>query len=362
MKILHLLTDVGGNAWGLSRGERQLGLESEVMTSVKSTVGYPTDICLDLDKLTGSKYLIQLKALRKKIATFFSIRNKYDVFHFNFGSSLISMAKWEFLDFIDLSFYPKNAKLFVTYNGCDARQKYPTMKRTCVSSCLEKNCQKGMCNSGQLDILRQRRIAKMSQYTKHMWALNPDLLYFLPQEKSSFLPYTVASPSKKLFVPDFERKLKIVHSPTNRDAKGTKYILAATEKLSQKYPDAIELILVENLSYTQALEVYEKADLVIDQILVGWYGAFAVEVMMMGKPVIARIAENDLHFIPKAMKKDLEEAVINADPMTIYNVLESLIQNREVLKKYSSAALEYAHKWHNPLYVSGLVKEKYDNY
>ena len=33
--------------------------------------------------------------------------------------------------------------------------------------------------------------------------------------------------------------------------------------------------------------MYAQADLVVDQVLIGWYGALAVETMAMGKPVIA---------------------------------------------------------------------------
>lgn len=305
---------------------------------------------------TSSRYIKYLK----QIKTFFQIRNKYEVFHFNYGSSLLHAPSWKLLNQFDLPFYPKKAKLFVTYNGCDARQKYPTMLRTAIAPCHNTDCYGGMCNSGKLDEMRRRGIEKMKHYVDHIWALNPDLLHFLPSEKASFLPYTVCISESNPVLLKPEIKLKIVHAPTNQAAKGSLLILAALNKLKKKYPDLIEIILIENVSYEQAIEMYKVADLIIDQILAGWYGAFAVETMLMGKPVIARIAEEDLKFIPQYMAEDLLQTIINANPSTIYHVLERCIHNREFLRQRAQASLEYAKKWHNPQYVAGLTKEQYE--
>ena len=355
MKVLHLPTDVGGNSWGLSRGERALGLQSDVLVEAPSKFGYPADIQLNLEKYPGElKYL-------KKLWTFFKIRNKYDIYHFNYGSSLLHRHFHPLFYQWELPFYPKRAKLFVTYNGCDARQKYPTMKRTSTAACHNENCYAGVCNSGKRDTQRQAAILKMSQYVRHMWALNPDLLYFLPQEKASFLPYTIAQSNFGFYPPKLEKKLKVVHAPTNQAAKGSGYILAALEKLKLKYPELLEVILVQNMTHQHAMEVYKQADLIIDQVLIGWYGAFSVETMSMGKPVIARIAVDDLKFVPPAMANDLLQTMINTEPYNVYDVIEKCLHDREFLKERSQASRAYAQKWHHPEYVASLTKEKYES-
>lgn len=356
MKVLHLPTDTAGNAWGLSRAERGLGLHSEVLSQTESSLGYSSDIQLNLEKITSK----ELKYL-KKIYAFFKIRSQYDVFHFNYGSSLLHQVKYPFLYQLDLPFYPKKAKLFVTYNGCDARQKYPTMQRTSIAACHDSDCYGGACNSGKRDEIRIKSIEKMSRYARHMWAISPDLLYFLPKNKSSFLPCTIANFDCEKYLPKFEKKLKILHAPTNRAAKGSGYILSALEKLQKKYPDSIETLLVENMSHKQAMELYKNADLVIDQILIGWYGAFAVETMLMGKPVIARIAYEDLKFIPHEMANDLMQTIIHADPFNIESVIERCIDERTFLKQRSEASIAYASKWHHPNYIASITKEKYES-
>ncbi len=355
MRVLHLPTDIGGNAWGLSRGERALGLQSDVLLKEKSSLGYPADIQLNIQKTKG-----KVSEFYKLLKTFINIRNQYDVYHFNFGSSLLHFPGFPFLNQLDLPFYPQKAKLFVTYNGCDARQKYPTMKRMKVAACHNTNCYQGMCNSGRLDQLRRLGIRKMERYVHHFWALNPDLLHFLPPGKSSFLPYSVCKFDVGLHQPKFGKKLKVIHAPSNREAKGSVYIIAALDKLRRKYPDLLEVNIIENVLHEEALNLYKQADLIIDQILIGWYGAFAVEGMLMGKPVVARISVEDLKFVPDQMALDLQNTIIQADPTTIYHVLEKCIQDRQFLKERSQASIEYANKWHHPQFVAEMTKEKYE--
>ncbi len=105
---------------------------------------------------------------------------------------------------------------------------------------------------------------------------------------------------------------------------------------------------------------YGKADIVIDQLRIGWYGAFAVEVMKMGKPVIAYINEDDLKFIPQEMAKDCREAMINANEESIEKVLWDYIENRGCLELKRNAQMEYVRKWHDPIYVASITKKVYE--
>lgn len=262
----------------------------------------------------------------------------------------------------DLPFYPANAKLFVTYNGCDARQKYPTMKRTPIAACHNPRCYGGMCNSGKLDRIRQKKILKFANYVDHMFAVNPDLLWFLPTEKATFLPYTVANWFEETpRPPSFkDKKLRIVHAPTNRECKGSNIILDALYKIQKDFPNDVEIVLVEGKSHAEALVIYREADLIVDQILVGWYGGLAVEVMRMGKPVAVYIREEDLCFISPEMRKDLNEAFIRIQPDSIYGVLGRFVSDRKALMEKAENAYQYVHKWHDPLKIALQVKEYYE--
>ena len=80
----------------------------------------------------------------------------------------------------------------------------------------------------------------------------------------------------------------------------------------------------------------------------------------MGKPVVARIAEEDLKFLPAQMAQDVRGAVINADPSVINEVLERCYDDRQFLKQRAEAGTEYVNRWHDPVYVAGITTEKYE--
>lgn len=342
-------------AWALAQGEKSLGLESLVLYAQSNWLNYQSDFNLHLEGTNALRKFTEL------VLAFVSVRREYDIFHFNGGSSLLNTGKAG-LAHLDLPFYPKKAKLFVSYNGCDARQKYPTIARKKIAACHNPDCWEGMCMSGRLDEIRRKNIEKMAKYVQHMWAVNPDLLYFLPREKSSFLPYAVSRDVEGVKEPAFQNRiLKIAHAPTNRAAKGSDAILEALEGVKRQHHKNIEICLVENVPHQKALELYRGADIVVDQILTGWYGGFAVEAMMMGKPVICRIEKEDLQFIPEKMARDLADAIIDVDQDNLVNVLLRCIEDRDFLKEKARAGIEYSRAWHDPKFVARITKEAYEN-
>ncbi len=299
MKVIHFPSSVAGNSWGLSRGERSLGLQSDVLVLYQNRFRYPADRFI-FRKTPGNfiSKLAKRLCIPVIIKEIYSTRNNYDVFHFNFGTSLLDM--WMFgLPLLDLPLYKNKGKIVVTFNGCDARQKYPTIDRTRFSACHNDRCSR-LCNTGIFGIINRKRIAKFDIYADAIFALNPDILYFLPK-RARFLPYTVPqwSQIKTLPYKSVDKKIKIAHAPTNRATKGSDIILDALQKAIKKYGNSVEIILVENLPHAKALELYEQADMVIDQIVVGFYGVFAVEAMKMGKPVMAFIRKEYLVFLPE---------------------------------------------------------------
>ncbi|MHC4114237.1 MAG: hypothetical protein ACYSSL_02800 [Planctomycetota bacterium] len=350
MKILHLPTAVGGNSWALAQGEKKIGLDPTVLVRKTTWLDYPCDI--DLDWENKSYVGMLLSGMR----AFFEVRKKYGVFHFNFGSSLIDIGKYG-LPLMDIPFYPDDKKIVFTFNGCDARQKYRTVERFDFSACHSRECYRGICNYRVRDWLKRRKIKKAGRYAGHIFYLNPDLFRFLP-EWATFLPYASGVDIEP--VPyRIERKLKIVHAPTERATKGSSFILQGLRNLKKKFN--IEIELVENVPHRKALEIYKQAHLVIDQCLIGWYGGLAVEVMKMGKPVATFIRNEDLKFIPDQMAHDVKETFINITPINIEDALAPYIENTSLLSQKSKAALDYVYKWHDPVYVANITKAVYES-
>ena len=66
----------------------------------------------------------------------------------------------------------------------------------------------------------------------------------------------------------------IVHAPQHRHVKGTDCLLAAVERLRANGFE-FELKLIEQVTNSQALEVYAQGDIAADQFCIGAWGAFA---------------------------------------------------------------------------------------
>ena len=114
MRILHLPSAVGGNAWNLSQAERALGIDSKVLNIGDNSFGFKCDIKADWMK---NKYTYPLNAFK-----FYKNELKnYDLLHFNFGRTLFDY-KNNLINMIDLPFLKRSGvKTVITYQGSDAR-------------------------------------------------------------------------------------------------------------------------------------------------------------------------------------------------------------------------------------------------
>jgi glycosyltransferase involved in cell wall biosynthesis len=104
--------------------------------------------------------------------------------------------------------------------------------------------------------------------------------------------------------------------------------------------------------------IYKRADLIVDQLLAGWYGGFAVEAMALGKPVVCYIREEDLKFVPARMAEQLP--LINARPDSVYSVLKDWLSARKhELSQRGRLSREFVENWHDPELIAHNVSSDY---
>jgi glycosyltransferase involved in cell wall biosynthesis len=114
------------------------------------------------------------------------------------------------------------------------------------------------------------------------------------------------------------------------------------------------------MPHAQAKEAYKSADILIDQVLAGFYGALAVELMAMGKPVVCYLREEDMHHLPEGMREDMP--IINAEPDTLYEVLKEWLTTRKgELAERGRQGRAFAEKWHNPAKIARQVLDDYES-
>lgn len=365
LRILHCPTTTGGHPQGLARAERRLGLRSVAVTFEQNVYAYHTDAVLrprvnsTLGRLARRVWLLQ-RALAH-----------FDVVHYNFGQTImpyplprprgaarLPQLALRCVEMRELVLLKRAGRgVVVTFQGDDARQGDYSRANFPIS--IAQAVDAGYYPPGS-DEAKRRRIGWFARYADHVYALNPDLLHVLPA-RARFMGYAHIDPAALTPTPGAGAgggPPVVLHAPTHRQVKGTAYLLEAAERLrAEGVP--FELRLVEGLAHHEAMRAYARADLLVDQLLAGWYGGLALELMALGKPVIAYLREGDLGYLPAAMRAELP--VISATPQTIYHVLrEWLTTRRAELAELGRRSREYSLRWHDPLAIAARHKADYE--
>ena len=289
---------------------------------------------------------------------FYGLRHarEFDVLHLYSGRSLLRCeGRFRLFDRRDLPLWKFLGKrIFVTFQGCEVRYRGTTSHRA------YSPCQEGICDIPGCDAALEARLRRSSEvllrWADKAFCLNPDLLAHVPS--AEFLPY-VALPTE---IPDPELKPPnalpvVVHAPSNRSIKGTEFLLAASEALQATHPHTLRL--VEGLPRAEALKVYGQADILVDQLRLGWYGALAVEAMALSVPVVAYLHEADLARIPPAMREELP--IQNASPDSLAAALATLLEDAKLREDLGRRGLCFVRRWHHPVKIARRLLELYRN-
>ena len=135
---------------------------------------------------------------------------------------------------------------------------------------------------------------------------------------------------------------RLVHAPNHRTLKGTDSFIRACETLTNEGTQ-LELVLVEGQKNDKALEIYSQADIVLDQLLMGSYGLFAVEAMALGKPVICDMRDD----LRKTLPFFEECPIVSATPDTVESVLRDLMAHPERWPEIGREGRRFVERYHS---------------
>ena len=245
----------------------------------------------------------------------------------------------------------------MTLQGCDVRLSAESAARNTWTPCSIGRCNAAATCRSEIDRERRWMIDNILPKIDRVFYLNPELGHFTG--RGEFLPYGSVD------LDDFEVQLptsnpgpvRILHAPSDESIKGSQLIYEAIDELKTRHE--IEFVTIKGLSHDEAIRQYHTADLVIDQVLAGWYGAFAVECMAMGKPVACYIRHEDSCHLPKKLYEDLP--IIRLDPSNIAKGLEAVIGDRRGLKDLGRRSRAYVEKWHDPDRIARGLLAVYEN-
>jgi hypothetical protein len=332
LRILHAPADVGGNAFELSRAERELGHRSDVAVFASGPFGYGADIRFDVEhQPIWRRFALRAAFLRRAL-------RDYDVFHYNFGQSVLSLAiSGHVLN--ELTLVRRAGKrILVTYQGCDVRPQ-----ASC--SCTNERCTRE-------SPLRAPRAASFRRAADRVFYLNPDLRHWLPG--ASFVPYSSVNPRKISPVPaPGGEETVVVHAPTNREAKGTAHVIAAVEGLRAEGV-SVRLELVEGVSREEVMRRLAASHIVIDQLHIGWYGGLAVEAMATGRPVLCFIREEE----PGDNPFGSALPIVRTDARSLGADLRALIAAPARRLELGAAGRSFVERHHDPRVIARRILDE----
>lgn len=297
VSVLHVNT-IAGTAGLISKEQNRLHLKSDVLVFNTSKYGFHYDFLITEKKI-------------KKVITFWNIAKKYDVLHFHY-KSVFKKGR-------DIVLWKKfGKKIIMHHHGSDIRGigELPVYQKNCDS----------------------------------IFVSTPDLLAW--SKDSIWIPVPIN-------LDDFKDKpektksdgITIVHAPNNRDVKGTTFVLKAIDRIKKNGYD-ITFHLVENTSHEILMSYLQKADIVIDQLLLGWYGMLSVEAMAFSKPVCVYIdetLESYLSFNP----------LVNTNKHTLYSNLIQLIEDEKLRKNYGSKGKKFITEFHDVKKITKKINSYY---
>jgi glycosyltransferase involved in cell wall biosynthesis len=285
--------NTAGVPWQNVQALRRKGIDARLVVFERYKLHPEADWSLERGDGFVRRQLVQARAMARLLAD-------TDVFHFYFGLTLIPKS----LQFPLLRATGKRSVMH--FLGSDIRGKPPAE--------LSWAKHAGARIVGSYDAIR---------WVPEAQVIPPGL---------DLREFTPAPPS------DAARPL-VVHAPSNREKKGTRYVIEACAQLP------VDLDIVEGVPHEEARARYARADIVVDQLNAGWHGVFALESMALGKPVVTYLK-------PEVVDRSAEGygvrlPVVPATKETLVEALRPLVEQPSLRRELGAQSRAYVERVHD---------------
>jgi hypothetical protein len=142
--------------------------------------------------------------------------------------------------------------------------------------------------------------------------------------------------------------LRVLHSFYNKDRlhqgkniKGSPHVLAAIERLkSEGY--AVEYYYLTDVPLVHMRYYQVQADIVVDQLIYGWWGSAAIETMALGKPVVCYLSPSWKEIFLQRFPEYNSLPIVEANTENIYEVLKKLATHKEYRERKGKESRQFA--------------------
>jgi hypothetical protein len=133
--------------------------------------------------------------------------------------------------------------------------------------------------------------------------------------------------------------LRVAHAPNHGHFKGTRFLIAAIEKLrSEGQP--IELVSIQGVANKKVLELFRSSHLIADQFIAGFHGYTALEAMALARPVLCFLRNDDMMIDPATCP------IINVGPEQVYDVLKKCVEGKIDLQRLGKQGRVYINRYY----------------
>lgn len=173
-------------------------------------------------------------------------------------------------------------------------------------------------------------------------------------DKNIWSPNIMIPSNFKLAIPP--KTIKLYHSVGNFDSRRAAVGEFATIKSTHVYRKVIEelknegfdveMIFFSDVPNRQIIYYMAQADIVLDMLTFGFFGANVREALMMGKPVICFLRPEWMLSTAEEIPEFVQEMpIVSATPDTVKDIIIDLIKNKEKREMIGKASREFAIKW-----------------
>jgi len=183
-----------------------------------------------------------------------------------------------------------------------------------------------------------------------------DLDYKIPMERMGFSFDFIPNPINvaKIEYSDLEITDKVVIflgiNRMNYIKKGIHYFEEALEIIKTKYPEKIELIISEDVPYSEYIKSYNRAHILLDMVYAFDQGYNALEAMSKGKVVFTGASpdfEKEFNLTEKVAIDAVPDAIKIADELCF------LIENPLEIIAIGKRARQFIEKEHDYIFIAG---------
>jgi glycosyltransferase involved in cell wall biosynthesis len=307
LRVTHCPLNLAGTGWTNVRALRRKGVDARLVV-FHPQPWRPNEYDINLNRPRGGGLRAQLVQWR----ALFRLLPQTDIFHFYFGITLVpKTAQFPILR-------AARKKSVVHWLGADIRER----------------------PREQLLWARRANAQIVGSYAARHYV--PEAVVIQPGiELDRFEPR-----------PPVDRgRVRVVHAPSKKEAKGTEHVIAACEQLP------VELDVVHGVPNEEALARYAEADIVVDQLFRDWHGVFAIEAMALAKPVVTSLDEEAIRETEEAF--GVEVPIVPATKDDLVEKLRPLVESAEERRRLGEAGRAYVERVHDIDRVTDRLLELY---